>query len=176
MGSLEELCLLTDDDVKTLCKVTHCPGSTNSNVAAPKAALHPQVANLGILVAQHAKTNLKLASYYLKYRKKTSRIVTPADITLSNACELREYHDWESAHKDVDLPDLTLNWPRNMKNSEEYFCGCLSMTGIPLVYVMRENPEVLPEADDPVDSMQDEMIASALILTMANLNAFMAIS
>ena len=85
-----------------------------------------------------------------------------------------DYHDWESAHKDVDLPDLTLNWPRNMENLEEYFCGCVSMTGIPLVYVTRENPEVLPEADDPVDSMQDELIASALILTMANLNAFMA--
>ena len=28
MGSLEELCLLTDDDVETLCKVTCHPGGT----------------------------------------------------------------------------------------------------------------------------------------------------
>ena len=51
------------------------------------------------------------------------------------------------------------------------------MTGIPLAYVMRENPEVLPKADDPVDNytlMQDELIVHALILTIANLNAFMA--
>ena len=37
MGSLEELCLLTDDDVETLCKVTHCPDGTinNPNMQAP---------------------------------------------------------------------------------------------------------------------------------------------
>ena len=171
MGSLEELCLLTDNDDETLCKVTHHPHSTinNPNVRTPQAGLDPQVTNLGILVTQHAENNLKLASYYLKCRKKTSRIVTPADITLSNVHKLREFHDWELAHKDVEPPELTSNWPRNIENLEEYFCGCLSVTGIPLVYIMRENPEVLPEADDPVKnyaSMQDDLIACAPALTI----------
>ena len=72
MGSIEELCLLTDNDVKTLCKVTCHSGSTvnNPNVPAPQTGPHPQVANPGILVMQHTKNNLKLASYYLKYRKR----------------------------------------------------------------------------------------------------------
>ena len=42
---------------------------------------------------------------------------------------------------------------------------------------MRENSEVVPEADEPADNyalMQDELIMCALILTMANLNAFTA--
>ena len=50
------------------------------------------------------------------------------------------------------------------------------MTGIPLVYIMRENPEVAPEADDPVEhqpSRQDELITFVPILTVANPNAFM---
>ena len=120
MGSLEELHLLTDDDVKTLCTVTHCPSGTidNSNVPAPQAGLHPQVANLGIMVTQHAKNNLKSASYYLKNRGETSRIVTPADITLSNICTQREHCNWELANKDVELQELTSNWPWNMENWE----------------------------------------------------------
>ena len=71
---------------------------------------------------------------------------------------------------------MPLQW-KIMENLEEYFCGCLSVTGIPLAYALREKPEVFPEADDPVDnygSMQDELIAHALILTVANPNAFMA--
>ena len=146
-------------------------------MALSQAGLHPHVANQGILVAQHAENNVKLVSYYLKYRKKTSRSVTLADITLSYVHKLREHHNWELAHKDVELPELTSNWPRNMENMEEYFCGCLSVTGIPLAYAVREKPEVFPEADDPVDnygSMQDELITHALILTVANPNAFMA--
>ena len=144
---------------------------------APQAGLHHQVANPGIPVTQCTENNLNLASYYLKYREKTSRVLTLADITLSNIGELREHCDWESAHRDVELPELTSNWPRNMENMEEYFCSCLGVTGIPLAYVMRENPDVLPEADDPADNctlMQDELIPSALILTVANPNAFMS--
>ena len=56
-----------------------------------------------------------------------------------------------------------------MEKLEEYFCGCLSVTGIPLAYVVRENPEVVPEADDPVEDyalMQDELITCAPILTV----------
>ena len=64
MGCLEELHLLTDNYVETLCKVTHCPGRTikDPNMPAPQAGLHTQVANLGILVTQHAENNLNLVS------------------------------------------------------------------------------------------------------------------
>ena len=179
MGSLEELCLLTDDDVETLCKVTHHAGGTTNddNLPTPETGLHPQIANLGIPVTQCTKNNLKLATYYLKYKGKTSRVVTLAGITISNICELREHHDWEASHQDVELPELTLNCPRNMENLEEYFCSCLGVKGIPLAYTMRENPEVVPEADGPVEnyaSRQDELIAHEPILTVANPNAFTA--
>ena len=78
MGSLEELCLQTDNNVKTLCKVIHHPGGTinDPNVSVPETGPHPQIANLGILVTQCTENNLKLASYYLKYKEKTSRAVT----------------------------------------------------------------------------------------------------
>ena len=83
-------------------QVTHCPGSTinDLNMTDPQSGLHPQVANPGIPVTQHTENNPKLVSYYLKYRKKTSRVVTLAHITLSIVHELREHHD-SAAHKDV---------------------------------------------------------------------------
>ena len=67
MGSLEELCLLTDNDVKILCKVTCHPGGTidDPNLPAPETGLHPQIVDLGNLLTQHAKNNLNLATYYL---------------------------------------------------------------------------------------------------------------
>ena len=101
MGSLKELRPLTDDDVETLRKVTHCPGSTidNPNIQAPGTGTHPQIANLGILVAQCTENNLKLATYYLKYKEKTSRVVTLAGITLNIIQQLQEHHNWEVAHK-----------------------------------------------------------------------------
>ena len=178
MGSSGELHLLTNDNVETLCKVTHRPGGTvnNPNVPVPQAGLCPQLAKLGILVAQYTENNLKLASYYLN-REKTSRIATPADSTLIDIHALTEHHDWESAHKDVEPLELTSNWPRNMENLDEYFHSCLGVTGIPLAYVVRENTKVLPKADDTAGnyaSMQDELIACVQILTMANPNAFMA--
>ena len=97
MGSLEELSLLTDDDVETLCKVTHHPGGTanDPNVPDPQAGPQP-----GHPACQ------KLVSYYLKYREKTSRIATLTDITLSDVHELREHCDWELAHKDVEPPEM----------------------------------------------------------------------
>ena len=147
MSSLEELCLLTNDNVETLCKVTCHPGSTinDPNIPTPETGPHSQVANPDILVTQHTE---ELVSYYVKYKEKTSRVVTPEDITLSNVHEPREHHDWEAANQDVELLELTSNWPRNMENLEEYFHSCLGVTGIPLVYVVRENPEVVPEPDD----------------------------
>ena len=153
-------------------------GSTinDPNVQASETAMHPQIANLDILVTQHTKNNLKLVNYYLKYKEKTSRVVTQAGITLSNIQELQEHHGWKAAHKDVEPLELTLNWPRNMENLVKYLHSCLSVTGIPLVYAMRENPEVAPEADDPVEHYplrQEELIAHALILTVANPIAFM---
>ena len=132
MGSLEELHLLTNNNVETLCKGTHCPVSTidDPSLSAPETGPHLKIANLGILVTQHTETNLKLVTYYLKYKEKTSRVVTLAGITLSNICELREHHDLEAAHKDVEPLELTLNWPRNMENLEEYLHSCLGVTQI----------------------------------------------
>ena len=132
MGSLEELHLLTNTNVEMLCKGTHCPGSMidNPSLPAPESGPHPQIANLGILVNQHTEKNLKLVTYYLKYKEKTSRVVTLADITLSNICELREHCNLEAAHKNVEPLELTLNWPRNMENLDEYLHSCLGETQI----------------------------------------------
>ena len=123
MSSLEELHLLTNNNVKTLCKVTHHLGSTVNNpiVPTPQSVLHLQVTNPGIPVAQHAKNYLKLVSYYLMYKENTSRAVTLADITLSNIHQQREHCNLEAAHKDVEPPELTLNWPKSMENLEADF-------------------------------------------------------
>ena len=78
---------------------------------------------------------------------------------------LRNHHDWEEGHEDVEAPELnTKNWAQTIESIQEYLRGCLGSTGIPLAYVICNDPEI-PAADPPggYATKVDELIARAPI-------------
>lgn len=165
LGELAEFQILTDSEVENLCKVTRRPGGTIPNPNVANAGQPGEIPNPGIPVSLRAENNLKLMCYFLRHKERTSRAVTAADVTLANVRTLREHHDWEKNHKDVEAPEINAkDWPRTIDAIEEWLRGCLGVTKIPLAYVIRENVNV--PAVDPVGgypSLQDELIDRAPI-------------
>ena len=72
---MEEIEILTDGEIKNLCKFIRRPGGINPIT---------NVANLGIQVSLRAKNNLKIASFFLKHKIRTRRVVVATAITLNN--------------------------------------------------------------------------------------------
>ena len=72
---MEEIEILTDGEIKNLCKFIRRPGGINPIT---------NVANLGIQVSLRAKNNLKLSSFLLKHRVRTGRVAVATNITLDN--------------------------------------------------------------------------------------------
>ena len=165
LDSLDELKLLTDSEIESLCKVVRRPGGTMANPAAGAAGQPALIPNPGLPVQLRAELNLKLACYFLRYKDRTSRDVLAADITLPNVREFRNHREWEDDHKDVDAPELnSRDWPRTIEGIEEWLRGCLGVTKTPLAYVIRAT-ELMPAVDPAggYDSKQDELIARAPI-------------
>lgn len=165
LDALTEFRILKDEEVESLCKVVRRPGGTIPNPAAQQQEGQPAtLPNPGIAVSLRAENNLKLACYYLRYKERTSRTVTPDDITLDRVRAYRDHKEWEENHEDVKPPEINArNWPRTIEAIEEYLRGCLGVTGIPLAYIVREQVTV-PAGDDPqtnYTSKQDELIARA---------------
>ena len=166
LDTLDEMKILTDTEVENLCKVIRRPGGVIPNPAAGQAGVPAEVPNHGLQVPLRAENNLKLACYFLRYQERTSRAVTPVDVTLVNIRKLRDLRDYENDHEDLDPPDInTKNWPLTLDAIDEYLRGCLGVTKIPLAYVIRENIEI--PANDPPNgypTKSDELIARAPIL------------
>jgi hypothetical protein len=108
MDDLDEFALLTDDEVENMCKVVRKPGGTIENLNADVAGQPPAIPNPGIAVTLHAENNLKLACYFLWYKKRTSRMVTPADITLESVRGYHEYKKWELMQRIGPIPWMQL--------------------------------------------------------------------
>ena len=106
METLEELEVLTDSEVENLCKVCHRPGGTIPNPNVGVAGQPNTIPNPGLEVSLCAENNLKLTCFYLRYKKRTSRIVTAAEIDLPVIHQFHEFRDWEKDHEDVDPPEL----------------------------------------------------------------------
>jgi hypothetical protein len=150
LNDLDEYALLTDDEVENLCKVIRKPGGTIVNPNAAVEGQPPTIPNPGIAVTLRAENNLKLACYFLHYKKRTSRMVTPADITLESVRMYHEYKNWEEEHKDVDPPEINAkDWPRTMDAIDEWLRGCLGVTNILLAYVVQPTIEI-PTDDPPI--------------------------
>ena len=161
--SVAELGLLKESEIETLCKTVRRPGGTVPGAGDGAAP----VANPGTAISLRAETNLKLASYFVKYRVKTSRDTTAADITLEAVRNISGLREWELNHKDVDPPENIINpkdWPKTMESIQEYLRGNLGVTGIPLAYVIRKNEEVTEDPADGWPTKQAEMIARAPIV------------
>jgi hypothetical protein len=161
MDSLEEVKLLSDDEIQSLCKVIRRPGGT-----IPGAAGAAPVNNPGVQVNQRAEGHLKLLSFYLRHQERVSRAVNAPDITLAVIRTIRELREFESTYKAPtgDLPVInTKDWPKTMEAIEEYLRSVLGERKIPLAYVVRKD-DAIPTGDDPSTSyptIQDEMIARA---------------
>ena len=160
IDTVDELGVLTDDEIETLCKTIRRPGGTIVNAAGAN------IPNPGTNISLRAETNMKLAAYWVRYRKKTSRATTPANIMLADVRDIRGLRDWQLHHTALEASDTIIdmkNWPKTVDAIKEYLRGNLGVTGIPLAYVVRENEAV---ADDPPDgwtTRQEEMIMRAPI-------------
>lgn len=162
LTDLDEFKILTDSEVESLCRVVRKPGGTIPN---PNPAGGPPIPDPGTPVSLQACNNLKLMCFLLRFKERTSRPIVPADITVDSVRALIGYRQWEEKHEDPDTPELTFkDWPRTIEVIEEYLRACLGTTKIPLAYIIREDPTVVPPAQDPSAdylTLQDEMIARA---------------
>ena len=135
IGDLEELRFLTDTEVENLCKVIRRPGGTINDAAG-----NP-VPNPGIPVTLRAENNLKLAAYFLRHRKRVSRPVVAADITLVNVCTLRDLRNSEESYKaPSEVPSVNdKDWPKTIEAILDILRTTLGEDMIPLAYVVRES-------------------------------------
>lgn len=166
IDSVDELELLTNEEIENLCKALRRPGGTIANPDAGNAGAPAQIPNPGINVSLRAETNLKLAGWFLKHRTRVSRPKTAASITLASVRGLKEYRDSEPAWEGpAEPPSINYSdWPKTMEGILEYLRACPGTTKIPLAYVVRDTITVSPHADDPAanyHTVQDEMIARA---------------
>ena len=91
--TLDELKVLTNDEIESLCKVVWRPGGTVPNPSTGDPGKPATLSNPGEQVLLQAELNLKLACYYLWFKDRTSRVVGSPDIILVNVCALRNHRD-----------------------------------------------------------------------------------
>jgi hypothetical protein len=167
IDNLDELRLLKDDEIETLCKVICRPGGTIVNPGAV-AGQPAVISNPGNQVPLRAEKNLKLASYWLRHSVRVSRPRAVADLTLENVRSIIELKDTEEANKPPEAPTISSkDWPRTMESILDYFRSYLGETGIPLAYVIRKDIAVKPSIEDNelnYHTKQEEMIARAPIV------------
>jgi hypothetical protein len=161
IDSLEEIRLLSDDEISNLAKLLRRPGGV---VPGQVNAAGNAVPNPGIQVNARAETNLKLVAFYLRHQVRIGRTVTPADVTLENIRSIRELRDYEGTWKaSNDTPVINAkDWPKTMEAIHGYLRSYLGDKMIPLAYVVRKDeavPTVEPEGG--YTTVQDEMIARA---------------
>ena len=116
MDNLDEIRLLTDDEIESLCKVIRRPGGTIPPPAGAAAGA-ANVANPGVPVNQRAETHLKLCAFFLRHQVRVSREVTIPAITLDAIRTVRELREFESSYKKPEgTPTINAkDWPKTME-------------------------------------------------------------
>jgi hypothetical protein len=104
IDSIEELKLLSSDDVETLCQMLCNPGGVVNNPNTGIAGQPQQIRNPGRHVSARAEKNLKLSAYFLRHQDFCSRTVLAADITLQVIHPMTDLIDHEKAHNNPDEP------------------------------------------------------------------------
>ena len=173
--TLEELALLTDDEIKSLCSIIRKPGGDVLNPAYTDAEGNPvageaeRIADRGSNISFRAESYLKMTAYFLRYKERTSRPLLHNDVQRDAVRRLQILKRKEDEHEDVEAPKIDpKDWPRTIEGLEEYFRGCQgTTTKIPLAYVFREREDI-PNYD-PIEgypTKSDELIARAPIVEM----------
>ena len=79
--TIEDLCILTDDEVKNLCHAIRRPGGLMPNpalnaaggaAAALAVGIPAQITNTGHVISARAENNIKLAVYFLRFKERTA--------------------------------------------------------------------------------------------------------
>ena len=159
IDSLDEIRILSDDDISKLCKHLRRPGGV---VPDQVNADGNAVPNPGIQVNARVETYLKLTAFFLRHKIRTGGNITPADVTLPLIRALRELREFKSTYTPSDdLPTINdKDW--TMESILEYLRFYLGDKKIPLAFVVQTD-EAIPtaEPENGYATIQDEMIACA---------------
>jgi hypothetical protein len=154
--TLPSLALMDDAEVKTLCATMRKPGGGEQ----------------GTNVATRAEVSLKTVCYMARHYRRTSRVMTPQDLTFDNVVTFANHRKSEVEYKEpterlklvkVDkMLDFIEEWPEQLA----LFNG---QGGRPLSYVIRDDVIPPEAATDPpfgdeastYGSMRDEIQARA---------------
>jgi hypothetical protein len=117
-------------------------------------------------VPLRAETSLKMTCYYLRHCDRVSRSLAAGNITLDN---IRAFRALRTSEQEFEKPDETPKIDENdmitmIDNIKSFLGQYLGETKIPLAYVIREDPDVTPENNNPAtnySTKQAEMIARA---------------
>ena len=162
ISKLVTLARLNETEVVMLCKITRKPGG-QIEVAIPadgrRNATTHMVSNPGIPVAMLQEKNLRLAHFFLKYKKMTSRIITYDEVNIPSIEAFEDYKDTiadmiEATKEipDIDkIPNLTheriFEWFDEFREFLRPRIG--KRSGRPLSYVVRKDLEVKNDSLDP---------------------------
>ena len=150
INSTEALLYYDDDQVERLCALIRKPGGRT-------AGARPQQ-GLGHDVSPGAEEALKLLVFYIQHMRNTSRIIDVPLITLAIVQSIRFFRDWVKNHKNTeDLPSLKGDdWNVILEDLGEYLSTYLGESGIPLLYVIRQQEDV-PQGPDPSANYPNEL-------------------
>jgi hypothetical protein len=141
---MDVLSRVSTKDIDALCRsVTH-PGGLLAN-GQP---------NRGQIISSTFQKQLHLATYYLQTRRRVSRNVEPANITLAivTGRMLHLRRELEKAYENPTNLKVEINrkdWPKTLGLFERALAKIMGTDGTPLDYCVRENAEVPAEATDP---------------------------
>ena len=94
LDALDDLKVLTNYEIESLCNVIRRPGGTIPNPNAGAPGQPATLSNTGEQVPLRAELYLKLACYYLRFKDRTSRVVGAPEINLVSTSRLRNHRDW----------------------------------------------------------------------------------
>ena len=148
----------TDDNLDGMAKNFRSPGGTV--VQQGNQVRHP-----GYAISVKTISNLKVMRLALKHFQHIQRTVVAATITTDwiDTWEfLVEYHKEITKQKidEDDLPKINKkDWATTKEKIMNHFSEIYGKDGIPLAYVIREESDVLPEADDnQVENYQNDHV------------------
>ena len=147
----------TDDDLDGLAKNLRSPGG-QFQMADGTIVRHP-----GFPVSVLAISNLKVMRLALKHHQHIQRDVAPAAIDLAwiETWEFLVDFAKETAKKydEEDLPKINMkDWPKTKEKIINHFSEVYGKDGIPLAYILRDEADVPPEAEDPQDNYDGDFI------------------
>ena len=122
----------------------------------------------GFLVSSLAEENFKILAYYIFHGIIVPRTVPMPEITRVLVRSIVDLRDEEKDHVDPDTKPsvLTGNWSKTQDTIREWLRHYLGANNSPLAYVVRDDLNPKPEADDPsanYETIEEEIIARSPI-------------